>query len=101
MRVELAITSGSRAGQHELLEMPLIRIGRHPANDVRFHPELDTDVSGMHCEIKVIGARLVIHDSNSTNGTFVNDERIDIARLSPGDRVKIGRVELIALRDAD
>ena len=82
MRVELAITSGSRAGHHELLEMPLIRIGRHPANDVRFHPELDTDVSGMHCEIKVIGARLVIHDSNSTNGTFVNGTRVTTARLA-------------------
>ena len=85
MRVELAITSGSRAGQHELLEMPLIRIGRHPANDVRFHPELDTDVSGMHCEIKVIGARLVIHDSNSTNGTFVNGQRVGRCELFRGD----------------
>ncbi len=101
MRVELAITSGSRAGQHELLEMPLIRIGRHPANDVRFHPELDTDVSGMHCEIKVIGARLVIHDSNSTNGTFVNGERVREDRpIYDGDVISLGangpRLELRA-----
>ncbi|MEI6813044.1 MAG: trypsin-like peptidase domain-containing protein [bacterium] len=91
MRVELAITSGARAGQKELLEMPLIRIGRHPANDVRFHPELDTDVSGMHCEIKVIGARLMIHDSNSTNGTFVNGERVREDRpIYDGDVIGLG-----------
>ncbi|MCX5763855.1 MAG: trypsin-like peptidase domain-containing protein [Gemmatimonadetes bacterium] len=91
MRVELHITSGSRAGQQELLEMPLIRIGRHPANDVRFPPELDTDVSGMHCEIKVIGARLVIHDSNSTNGTFVNGERVrEDHPIYDGDVIGLG-----------
>ncbi|MEI8165037.1 MAG: FHA domain-containing protein [Chloroflexales bacterium] len=91
MRVELAITSGARAGQKELLEMPLIRIGRHPANDVRFHPELDTDVSGMRCEIKVIGARLMIHDSNSTNGTFVNGERVREDRpIYDGDVIGLG-----------
>ncbi len=91
MRVELLITSGSRAGQQEMLEMPLIRIGRHPSNDVRFHPELDTDVSGMHCEIKVIGARLMLHDSASTNGTFVNGERVREDRpVYDGDVISLG-----------
>lgn len=91
MRVALLITSGARAGQQELLEMPLIRIGRHPSNDVRFHPELDTDVSGMHCEIKVIGARLMLHDSNSTNGTFVNGERVREDRpIYDGDVISLG-----------
>jgi len=76
MRIELRINSGARAGQKEIVEMPLIRIGRHPSNDVRFHPDLDTDVSTFHAELKQSGGRVILVDLNSTNGTFVNGERV-------------------------
>jgi pSer/pThr/pTyr-binding forkhead associated (FHA) protein len=33
-------------------------------------------------------------DLSSTNGTFVNDKRIEKARLGAGDRLRVGRVEL-------
>ncbi len=36
-----------------------------------------------------------------TNGTFVNGERVENAVLESGDRIQVGRVELVALRDAD
>ena len=36
-----------------------------------------------------------MEDSESTNGTFVNDERIQQLALKPGDRVGAGRVELL------
>jgi hypothetical protein len=38
---------------------------------------------------------LDVADLSSTNGTFVNDKRIDKARLKTGDRLRIGRVELM------
>ena len=38
---------------------------------------------------------LELEDLESTNGTFVNDERITRLTLKPGDRVRAGRVELI------
>jgi pSer/pThr/pTyr-binding forkhead associated (FHA) protein len=37
----------------------------------------------------------------STNGTFVNGARIDSARLAPGDKLQVGRVELVALKEAE
>jgi pSer/pThr/pTyr-binding forkhead associated (FHA) protein len=33
-------------------------------------------------------------DLKSTNGTFVNDKRIEKAKLATGDKLRIGRVEL-------
>jgi pSer/pThr/pTyr-binding forkhead associated (FHA) protein len=42
---------------------------------------------------------LEVRDLESTNGTYVNGNRVERALLSPGDRVQVGRVELVALKD--
>ena len=55
----------------------------------------DPGISRRHSEIRVTtdGPHLVasIRDLNSTNGTFVNSERISSQRLSDGDRITVGR----------
>ena len=57
-------------------------------------------VSRVHCRFTAMpDGGLEIRDLESTNGTFVNGERTEVARLSPGDKVQIGRVEVIAVRD--
>jgi pSer/pThr/pTyr-binding forkhead associated (FHA) protein len=59
-------------------------------------------VSRVHCRLTALpDGSLEVHDLESTNGTFVNGARVETGRLSPGDRLGIGRVELVALRDAD
>ncbi len=59
-------------------------------------------VSRLHCRVQVnASGDLDVTDFGSTNGTFVNGTRITTARLVPGDRLKVGRVELIALKDAE
>jgi pSer/pThr/pTyr-binding forkhead associated (FHA) protein len=59
-------------------------------------------VSRVHCRlIATAGGGLEVRDLDSTNGTFVNGKRVQTAQLEPGDRLQIGRVELIALRDPD
>jgi ABC transport system ATP-binding/permease protein len=59
-------------------------------------------VSRVHCRFTVLpDGALEVRDLESTNGTFVNGTRVSHARLTAGDRVQIGRVELVALRDAD
>ncbi len=59
-------------------------------------------VSRVHCRLTSLpGGELEVRDLKSTNGTFVNGERIENAVLAPGDRIQVGRVELVALRDAD
>jgi pSer/pThr/pTyr-binding forkhead associated (FHA) protein len=57
-------------------------------------------VSRVHCQLLALGdGALEVRDLESTNGTYVNGARIDRVRLSPGDKVQVGRVELVALRD--
>jgi pSer/pThr/pTyr-binding forkhead associated (FHA) protein len=58
-------------------------------------------VSRVHCRLQIApSGDLEVTDLNSTNGTFVNDERVEIAHLKSGDRLRLGRVELVALREA-
>jgi pSer/pThr/pTyr-binding forkhead associated (FHA) protein len=59
-------------------------------------------VSRVHCRLTALpGGQLEVRDLESTNGTFVNGKRVDVAHLAPGDRLQVGRMELIALRSAD
>ena len=59
-------------------------------------------VSRVHCRVTALaGGGLEVRDLDSTNGTFVNDERVRVAHLVSGDRLRVGRVELVALRDAE
>lgn len=52
-------------------------------------------VSRIHCRLSVgDDGQLVVEDLESTNGTFVNDERVKRAVLATGDRLRVGRVVL-------
>lgn len=52
-------------------------------------------VSRLHCRLTAGSAELEVVDLDSTNGTFVNGERAGQARLKQGDRLGVGRVELL------
>jgi pSer/pThr/pTyr-binding forkhead associated (FHA) protein len=59
-------------------------------------------VSRVHCRVSALAdGQLEIRDLESTNGTYVNGERIETARLASGDRLQVGRVEFVALRETD
>ena len=66
-------------------------VGRAPVADFRLDAAL---VSRVHCRITAAHEALNVEDLASTNGTFVNDQRIDTRVLASGDRLRIGRVEL-------
>lgn len=51
-------------------------------------------VSRIHCRLTATGDSLEVEDLKSTNGTFVNDQRIERATLANGDRLRVGRYEL-------
>jgi len=58
-------------------------------------------VSRFHCRFTVTDdGTLQLEDLESTNGTFVNDERITRLALKPGDVVCAGRVTLVVERQA-
>jgi pSer/pThr/pTyr-binding forkhead associated (FHA) protein len=57
-------------------------------------------VSRVHCRLLVSQTgELEVEDLDSTNGTFVNDQRVRRAVLSAGDRLRIGRIELAVTRE--
>jgi pSer/pThr/pTyr-binding forkhead associated (FHA) protein len=60
-------------------------------------------VSRVHCRLTALpDGQLELRDLESTNGTYVNGVRIgQPLRLMSGDRVQVGRVELVAIRDED
>ena len=91
MGIELRITAGARAGATERFEKSVVAIGRHPLNDLRFDAAKDLDVSSRHAEIRSAGGVHVLHDLGSTNGTFVNGERISAPHtLRDGDVILFG-----------
>jgi pSer/pThr/pTyr-binding forkhead associated (FHA) protein len=67
-------------------------VGRAPRADFILNAAL---VSRLHCRLTAAPERVDVEDLASTNGTYVNDRRVTRARLSTGDRLRIGRVELV------
>jgi S1-C subfamily serine protease len=91
MPIELRIVSGALAGQSKRFDQNVVVIGRQGGLDLRFDPHQDLDVSGRHAEIRIADGRFVIHDTQSTNGTFVNDRKISgTVELKDGDKIRFG-----------
>ncbi len=70
---------------------------RHPASTIGRGPECTfripvSDVSRKHCELALGEGELRVRDLASSNGTFVNDRRINETTLSAGDRLGVGPV---------
>ena len=57
-------------------------------------------VSRLHCQLTATADSLHVKDLGSTNGTFVNGHRVTAAQLKHGDRLSIGRMELLVSKSA-
>ncbi|MFZ1072453.1 MAG: FHA domain-containing protein [Verrucomicrobiia bacterium] len=66
-------------------------VGRDPACDF---PIAHPSISAVHCELVLSNDGVLIHDCDSTNGTFVNGEEIKEAWLRAGQTVQLGEVTL-------
>lgn len=85
----LEILDGDRAGDVVALPDQPLRIGRKPGNDLVL---ADEKTSGAHAEIVREGDRYLLRDLGSTNGTFLDGNRVTELVLTPGDVVTIGRI---------
>ena len=91
MTLELRVLSGSRAGTRQTFDKPIVAVGRHAMSDLHFDPQGDLDVSTRHAEFREASGTWTVTDQSSTNGTFVNGERITgERRLNDGDVVSFG-----------
>lgn len=87
---QLIIENGQRAGQR-VQPGNTYTIGRDAGNDLRL---VEDGVSGRHCELRVTRAGILVRDSRSTNGVFVNGQRVEEARLHRGDVIELGGARL-------
>lgn len=79
--------SGEMPGRTYTLTSPIYLIGREEACAVQLDLE---GVSRRHCELVQVGSGYEIRDLDSTNGTFVNGNRVETRVLAEGDRIALG-----------
>jgi serine protease Do len=89
------ILNGARAGEKLGLGGSGIRIGRESAicEIVLENPK----VSRLHAEVVSLDGKVMLIDRNSSNGTYVNDEKIDRRYLRDGDIIHFGGRNAIAV----
>lgn len=83
----LIVKSGRRIGASYPLRKKVVNIGRESDNDIVLD---DPKVSRQHAKMKLEGDTFVIYDLASSNGTFVNGQKIMNETLQDGDEIKIG-----------
>jgi pSer/pThr/pTyr-binding forkhead associated (FHA) protein len=69
-----------------------VTIGREEGNVLRLN---DERVSRFHAKVQFDNGEVIITDLESTNGTRVNGNVVQIRRLRPGDRIGVGRSLLL------
>jgi pSer/pThr/pTyr-binding forkhead associated (FHA) protein len=67
-------------------ESPLT-IGRSQEADISV---ADDRVSRLHCGIRYIEGEYTVKDLGSRNGTYLNGKQVDVGKLRPGDRIRVG-----------
>ncbi len=85
---QFVMRAGPTIGKVFPLEAPEITIGRESTNAVTIN---DVEVSRKHARLELRGNSYVIQDLGSTNGTFVNGQRVVNPQvLNPGDSISLG-----------
>jgi pSer/pThr/pTyr-binding forkhead associated (FHA) protein len=93
---KLVVLSAGMNGRTHDLNVDKTTIGRVEDNTFQI---ADPSVSSHHCEVLLRGTDVVIKDLNSTNGSFINGEKISESVLKPGQTLKLGQIELQLLTD--
>ena len=88
----LSVAEGPDAGREFTVDDGTTTIGRGAETDLPF---LDKLMSRTHCKIVKKGTLVIITDLGSTNGTFVNEAKIETKELKEGDRVRVGGTVLV------
>jgi pSer/pThr/pTyr-binding forkhead associated (FHA) protein len=88
---KLVLLSAGMTGRTHELKVDKTTIGRVEDNTFQI---AEPSVSSHHCEILLRGSDVVVRDLNSTNGTFINGEKITETVIKPGQVLRLGQIEM-------
>jgi hypothetical protein len=85
---------GEALGRVHQLEEDVTDIGRDPRNHIVLG---DVQISGFHARVeRVPDGSFLVHDRNSTNGTYVNGEQVkEMRQINENDVVRMGTTTLV------
>ena len=86
-RAAIVVLSGEAPGNEFEIDHPKISLGRGPGVDLAFE---DSAMSREHAVFEFSDGGFRIRDLGSTNGTQVNDAKVQSKNLDHGDRIRIG-----------
>jgi hypothetical protein len=91
-RAELEFVSGPLSGKTVGLDRDVTTIGSTAGNTVLL---TDTGVSRKHIGIKKVDDGYELADLGSTNGVYVNGEKVARRKLAVGDVIRVGTTEMV------
>jgi pSer/pThr/pTyr-binding forkhead associated (FHA) protein len=94
---KLVVLSAGMTGRTQELKVDKTTIGRLEDNTFQI---AEASVSSHHCEVLLRGSDVVVRDLNSTNGTFINGEKVTEKAIKPGQILRLGQIELRLETDA-
>lgn len=87
MNVTLVTVDSRGKTRDAAMKRARLLIGRREGCDVRIPI---ASVSREHCEVRIEDGRVYVKDLGSSNGTYVNRQRVQEVQLSPGDLIAVG-----------
>jgi pSer/pThr/pTyr-binding forkhead associated (FHA) protein len=88
---KLVVLSVGMTGRTQELKAEKTTIGRVEDNTFQI---AEPSVSSHHCEILLRGKDVVVKDLNSTNGTYINGEKVTENVIKPGQILRLGQIEM-------
>ncbi|MFX4228072.1 MAG: FHA domain-containing protein [Porticoccaceae bacterium] len=97
MHPKLILSLSGEVLQEIDLDQEITTIGRKAINDIHLD---NLAVSGTHAKILLLGGDCFLEDLESTNGTYVNGDRVTKHVLKDGDKIAIGKHEFLYQNEA-
>lgn len=88
----LVVLVGAEVGRMYRLERGDTVIGRSQQATVTLD---DDSISRQHCTLTRVGDQFVVEDRGSSNGTYVNGDRVSRAVLKDGDKIRVGETTIL------